>query len=730
MLKPRGLSEISIDVIKMPQIFSLLLIILLITALPSLQAAVPAVKDKGLVPTSLQKRATEIITSFISNYHYKRTELDDSLSAAVLDKYLEAFDSNRSYFLLEDIQAFSVYRHRLDDALKETDLRPAFEIFKVFRKRIDERVSFAKDLLVKHNHNFDIDEDLVINRNKLPWAASRGALDEIWRKRIKNDILSLRLAGQRQDQILTTLTKRYDTLARHTHQLNSDDIYQFFINAYTTSVEPHTAYFSPRTSEDFKIRMSLSLEGIGAVLEADNEYTIVRQIITGGPAARSGKLQPEDRIVGVAENEKSEIVSVVGWRLDDVVDLIRGPKGTRVRLQILPKGALSGGSPAIVPLTRDTIKLEEQAAKKSIIESSSGTTKSRIGVITLPSFYMDFAARARGDADYRSTTRDVQRLLAELTQEGVEGVIMDLRANGGGSLAESIELTGLFIEKGPVVQVKHASGRIEINEDSDPKIVYAGPLAVLVDRHSASASEIFAGAIQDYRRGIVLGEPTFGKGTVQNLIELDRLNNEAGALGQLKTTEAQFFRVSGSSTQYRGIVPDIVFPTALYSTEQGERAQENALPWAEIQPADFIPVQASLSAFTEIRSRHERRIKNDQAFQLLLAEIQSYQEAEKKNQVSLREAVRRQEQDTADKLRRERENQIRSAQKLDSLSTRETPPKDSKDSKDGKSAQDDVLLYEAVYILRDLIDITKQTPTLHQADKEEPDQTDADIARR
>jgi carboxyl-terminal processing protease len=299
---------------------------------------------------------------------------------------------------------------------------------------------------------------------------------------------------------------------------------------------------------------------------------------------------------------------------------------------------------------------------------------------------------------------------------------MDLRANGGGSLAESIELTGLFIEKGPVVQVKHASGRIEIDEDSDPKIAYAGPLAVLVDRHSASASEIFAGAIQDYRRGIILGEPTFGKGTVQNLIELDRLNNEAGTLGQLKTTEAQFFRVSGSSTQYRGIVPDIVFPTALYSTEQGERAQENALPWAEIQPADFIPAQAPL-AFTEIRSRHERRIKNDQAFQLLLAQAQYYQEVEKKNRVSLRESVRRQDQDTADKLRRERENQFRIAQRLDPLSTPENP------SKDEKNAQDDVLLYEAAYILRDLIDITKQTPALHQADKEEPDQTDADIAR-
>src|SRR5919197_1000719 len=285
MLKPHGLSETRIEVIKMPQnLLSLLLTILLITALPALQAAVPAVKGKELAPTLFLKRATEIITSFISNYHYKKTALDDNLSAAMLDKYLETFDSNRSYFLLEDIQAFSVYRHRLDDALKETDLRPAFEIFKVFRKRMDERVSFAKDLLVKQDYNFDVDEDLVIDRSKLPWAENRAALDEIWRKRVKNDILSLRLAGQRQDQIITTLTKRYDTLARHTHQLNSDDIYQFFINAYTTSVEPHTAYFSPRTSEDFKIRMSLSLEGIGAVLEADNEYTIVRQIIAGGPA--------------------------------------------------------------------------------------------------------------------------------------------------------------------------------------------------------------------------------------------------------------------------------------------------------------------------------------------------------------------------------------------------------------------------------------------------------------
>ncbi len=708
----------------MARILSLLLAILLVSLSP-LRTAAPDDKAEEFAPSPQYKRTTQLITYFVSNYHYKKTPLDDALSAAVLEQYLETLDPNRSYFLLEDIQAFSVYRGRLDEALEETDLKPAFEIFKVFRRRVDERVNFAKSMLLKP-HDFELDEDLVLDRSKLPWAGNRAALDEIWRKRVKNDILSLRLAGQSQDQIVTTLSKRYETLARHTHQLNSDDIYQFFINAYTTSVEPHTAYFSPRTSEDFKIRMSLSLEGIGAVLEADNEYTTVRQILPGGPAARSSKLHPEDRIVGVAEDEKSEMVNVVGWRLDDVVDLIRGPKGTRVRLQILPKGTLSEGSPETIMLTRDTIKLEEQAAKKAIIKLPAGTKKSHIGVITLPSFYMDFAARARGDLNYRSTTRDMQRLLSELTREGVEGVIVDLRGNGGGSLAESTELTGLFIGKGPIVQVKDATGRIEVNEDTDPKIAYSGPLAVLVDRHSASASEIFAGAIQDYRRGIIVGEPTFGKGTVQNLIDLDRYNDEEeGTLGQLKATVAQFFRISGSSTQHRGIMPDIVFPTAFYSTEQGERAQDNALPWAEIRPTDFIPVQTSLSAFTEARLRHEHRVKADPAFQLLLTEAQAYREAESKNRISLRETVRRQERDRADKLRREYGSQFRSAPDLDDLPV---PEQDSKDKKDDD--QDDVLLYETANILHDLIELSKPTPALRQADKQGSDQDSGNIAGR
>jgi carboxyl-terminal processing protease len=390
----------------------------------------------------------------------------------------------------------------------------------------------------------------------------------------------------------------------------------------------------------------------------------------------------------------------------------------------MPKGTASEGSSETLTLTRDTIKLEEQAAKKSVIEVPAGTRKSRIGVITLPSFYMDFAARARGDLNYRSTTRDVQRLLTELTREGVEGIVIDLRGNGGGSLAESTELTGLFIEKGPIVQVKDSTGRIEISEDSDPKIAYSGPLVVLVDRHSASASEIFAGAIQDYHRGIIVGEPTFGKGTVQNLIDLDRYADKGAALGQFKATVAQFFRISGSSTQHRGIVPDIVFPTALYSTEQGERAQNNALPWAEIRPANFIPVQASSSILAEVRLRHEHRIKDDPAFQLLLAEARSYQEAEHKNRISLRETVRRQERDKADKLRHEREDQ---SQNIRDLSL---PPmkEDGKDKED--SAQDSVLLYESANILRDLIELNRQAPILRQADKQGVNQGNRDIAGR
>ncbi len=706
----------------MTRIILLLLAVLLVGALSPLWASIPNGGRTEPVPTPEQKRATGLITHFITRYHYKKTPLDDALSATILERYLESLDPNRSYFLTEDLAAFAAYKNSLDDSLRKANLEPAFEIFRLFRKRLAERMSYTLSLLDR-DFNFEIDEDYGFDRSEAPWPADRAELDEIWRKRVKNDVLGLRLTGKSENEIRETLRKRYERLARRTDQLNAEDIYQLFMNAYTISVEPHTAYFSPHTSENFKIRMSLSLEGIGAELQSENEHTVVRRIIPGGPADQSDQLQAEDRIIGVAQEENGASVDVIGWRLDDVVDLIRGPKGSVVRLQILPKGTTPEGPTKVITLVRNKIKLEEQAAQKSMIESPLGEASARIGVIDIPTFYMDFAARARGDEDYRSTTRDVRRLLAELEDEGVDGIIIDLRGNGGGSLAEATELTGLFIESGPIVQVKDASGRIQVNQDPDPGIAYAGPLAVLVDRHSASASEIFAGAIQDYRRGIVIGEPTYGKGTVQSLVDLDRYAERSQTgLGQLKVTIAQFFRINGGSTQHRGIVPDIVFPTAFDSADQGERALKNALPWATVQPAKFMPRTEFGDALAGARARHENRIKTDPGFRYLLAEARSEQEVTDTKRVTLLETRRRMERNTNEKARQERENQFRIALGLEPLG--EDEANGEQDETNGEQDEEhderlsDILLNETAHILADLIDTTRPPPaTLQTAGK-------------
>lgn len=655
----------------------------------------------------------------MSNYHYKKTRLDDALSAEILDRYLESLDPNRSYFLQEDIAAFSKYRDALDNELRDAKLHAAFDIFTVFLKRFDDRVDYAKGLL-EREFNFEVNEDYVIDRSKAPWTKNHAELDETWRKRVKNDVLALHVSeqsrGQTLAQLAATVKKRYEALARYTHQLNADDVYQFFINAYTTSVEPHTAYFSPRTSEDFRIRMSLSLEGIGAVLQADNEYAMIQKIIPGSPADKSRMLHPEDRITGIGDGPEGAFTNVVGWRLENVVDLIRGPKGTAVRLQILPKETGHEGSTRSVTLTRDTIKLEDQAARKSVIEVPADGTKSKIGIIKLPAFYMDFAARARGESDYRSTTRDVRQLISELTRDGVDGIIMDLRGNGGGSLAEATELAGLFIASGPIVQVKDASGHIEIKEDSDPSVTYSGALVVLVDGQSASASEIFAGAIQDYRRGVIVGQPTFGKGTVQDLIDLDRIDNrEGGRLGQLKETVAQFFRVSGGSTQHRGVVPDIAFHTALYSADKGERGLAHALPWDQVKPAKFVPVGASAQALVDTRWRHERRIQASPLFHLILTQAETERKTEEKNRVSLVEKDRRAERDAAEKRQRERDEQFRRALGLSTLSA-DGAGQEKKERDPG-----DAMLYETANILHDLIDLSRPNATTRQANGSRPE---------
>ncbi len=679
---------------------SLVLIILAFIGIAG--AKVNPVSIDRLFATPEQKKATALINQFIRRYHYRKRQLDDALSDSIFDRYVSSLDPNRSYYYASDIRKFEKFRFRLDDAIRETKLDPAFEIFKLFRKRLEERVDFAANLL-DEDFDFGVKEEFILDRSEEPWAEDVAALNQIWRRRVKNDFLSLRLAGKTSAEIVQTLEKRYRRLSDRISQFTSDDVYQTFINAYTFSVEPHTSYFSRRASENFKIRMSLSLEGIGAALQSESEFTVVRRIIAGGPAEQSGLLKVDDRITGVGQ-EDEPLVDVVGWRLPDVVDLIRGPKGTVVRLEILPKATPPEGPTRVIELVRNTIKLEEQAAKKNVIELDTSFGPVKIGVIRVPTFYTDFEARESGEEDFRSTTRDVRRLLQELQSEGVRGVLVDLRGNGGGSLAEATELTGLFIRSGPIVQVKDSSGRISVNSDPDPSIVYAGPLAVLVDRHSASASEIFAGAIQDYRRGIVIGEPTYGKGTVQRLINLDRFA-KAGGMGQLKFTIAQFFRINGDSTQHRGIVPDIVFPTALDIEEQGERALENALPWESVQPTRYAAGSIDAKVLDEVRLRHLSRTQSHPGFRYLLDEAQAAKRARDKKTVSLMEAERKANRDRIERERRKRINLYRIARGLEPLSEDSDETRQNDETGDD---DDDVLRDEAAHILYDAIHLSGQ----------------------
>lgn len=653
-------------------------------------ADVREVSLDSLNPTAEHREATQGILQLMQRYHYSRVPVDDKLSEQIFDRFLESLDPQKGFLLASDVEEFGRYRTDLDDALSKTRLGLIFDIFKRFRARVEERASFAQGLL-KNEFDFTIDESYTFNREDAQWPESQKAADELWRKRVKNDVLGLRLGEQSEEELIETLEQRYVRMGRRISQLSPNEVFQIFINSYTLSVEPHTSYFSPRSSENFEINMSLSLEGIGASLQTEDEYTVVQGVITGGPAAKSEQVSAEDRIVGVGQDEDGEIVDVVSWPLNDVVDLIRGPKGSTVRLKILPGSAPEGSPPNIITLVRDKIKLEDQAAKSSVVDVPVDGKTRRFGVIDLPSFYIDSAARRQGQADYRSTTRDVKRLMDELTSTdgGVDGIIIDLRGNGGGSLLESTQLTGLFIEKGPVVQIRNSSGEVEAETDNDPEVAYDGPLAVLVNRHSASASEIFAAAIQDYGRGIVLGEPTFGKGTVQSVAPLDR----DGELGQLKVTIAQFFRVNGDSTQHRGVVPDVLFPIALDSDAQGESSLDNALPWASVAAADFTAWSTKKTDFSNLQSRHEDRYRANDSFDLLIEELESQRDARTESTVSLVEKVRQEENLALEADRDEREELYRRAFGASG-----------RDTEDGETVVPDIILEEAANVLNDTID--------------------------
>jgi carboxyl-terminal processing protease len=689
-------------------------ILILLAASNLAWASLPAEQPISLKPNMEQRFASNLATKFLTNWHYKDTRLDNSLSSQIFDGYLKLMDPNRTYFLASDVAAFERYRDGLDDALRHSDLAPAYDMFNIYADRVRQRVAYAR-AIVEQPFDFTVDEVYVYDRSDSDWAQTRAELDEIWRKRVKNDYLRLKLAGKEAEDIVKLLDERYTNLDRRITELNSEDIFQLFMNAFAQAIEPHTAYLSPRSSENFEISMKLSLEGIGALLGRENEYTSIASVVAGGPADQDGRLQAGDRVVAVGQGSSGKMVDVVGWRVDNVVDLIRGPKDTVVRLEVLPKDEGVGGPSKVIDIVRNEVKLEEQAAKSEIIEVlGSGGRAVKVGVIDLPVFYLDFNGRALNLPDYRSSTRDVRRLIEDMQGEGIEGLIVDLRDNGGGSLLEATTLTGLFIDQGPVVQVRSSSGRISTEEDTDSGMAWDGPLAVLVNRYSASASEIFAAAIQDYGRGLVIGETTFGKGTVQSLLDLDDYGKpDTPKMGQLKITMAQFFRVNGGSTQNRGVVPDIRFPSAGDPAEYGERALDNALPWTRIEPAEF-EVAGDLSRLLAVADfRHQDRTATDREFGWLLKDIEEYNRDLDVHSVSLLESVRQEqmEQDEAERKEREAQratvgplmedsNVLAERQQIEGADTSEEAEAD-----EDSDERPDLLLRESARIVSDMIEL-------------------------
>ncbi len=606
--------------------------------------------ESELVPTEAQALTGNLVYQLLSgsNYAYKTLPLDDALSADIFDNYLESLDGNKLFFTSADIARFEAYRSRMDDAIRDRELDPAFEIFKTYLIRVDQRVAHARGLL-KQEFDFSAAETYRYDREDAAWAKDTAELDALWRQSVKNDVLRLKLAGRPMAEIRTTLDKRYAQLSERLHQLRGDDVFENFMNAYGSAIDPHTSYMSPRSADNFNMTMKLSLEGVGAVLQAQDEYVVFRTIMPGSPAEKSGQIKTGDRVLAVGQGESGPMVDVVGWRIDDVVAKIRGAKGTVVRLDVQSADEGPDGPRKIVRIVRDKVKLEEQAASRRIIETGG----KRIGVIELPTFYLDFEAARRGDPDVRSATSDVRKLLTELKAENVDGVVVDLRDNGGGSLIEAVELTGLFIERGPVLQVRNANGEVEVESDEDAAVAWTGPLAVLVNRSSASASEIFAAAIQDYGRGLIIGEPTFGKGTVQTLVDLDRFPRRKDIqFGQLKMTVAQFFRIDGGTTQNAAVTPDVPFPVSVDASEYGESTFDNALPYTRIAAAEYARLGSFQAILPQLIERHGKRVAADREFSWWMQDVALFKAERDKKSVSLNEAERIRERDER-KARRE-----------------------------------------------------------------------------
>tara|TARA_B100001059_G_scaffold236789_1_gene290392 strand:- start:5575 stop:7839 length:2265 start_codon:yes stop_codon:yes gene_type:complete len=663
----------------------------------------------------------------LKDKHYSGITFDDNFSSVIFDKYLDNLDGSKLYLLKSDIDEIAVYRYRLDDSLKAGSVEPGFEIYNIYYKRLLERLIYAVNRVENHidDMDFSVEEYIVIDREEEPFANSISEADEIWRKRVKNSVLSLRIAGDSNDEIKEKLSKRYRNQLTQVMKTNSKDIFQAYLATVASSVDPHTSYFSPRDSENFNMGLSLSLQGIGAQLTSEDEYTKVVELIKGGPAERGEELQAGDRIISIGQDDDGDLVDVVGMRLDDVVSKIRGEKGTTVRLNVIPVNATGEESAKTISIVRDTVKLEDQSAKKEVLELSYEGSDYRIGVIALPTFYFDFEAAARGEKDYKSSTRDVKVLLEELKEEGVDAVVVDLRNDGGGSLQEANQLVGLFIESGPTVQIKYSGSRNGFTRsygDNDPEVTYDGPLAVLVNRTSASASEIFAGAIQDYQRGLVLGGQTFGKGTVQEIIGME--------YGQVKLTRSKFYRISGESTQHRGVIPDIAFPDFYDAYDDiGESSLDGALPWDTVRPVEYRRYNPIDEILPTLKVKHEARASSSPDFKYLQDQITRTKRSREREKISLnevfvkaeRESLRREEFD-ADNIRRQAkgltlrewkdDNDRNTEDEVASNSVSETddvePVVDTEQSED----EDDPLLIESGKILVDFISLNRDAQNI------------------
>jgi carboxyl-terminal processing protease len=684
-----------------------LLAILALALAGSVQApASPSLLPAGAIaPSDAQRYTARKVGRILEEAHYSRASIDDRMSDTVYQRYLEFLDGQRSYFLASDIKEFDAYRLKFGEMIRTGNIDPAYLIFARFQQRNRERIQHAIALL-QTEPDWTLEESFEFDRSKVSWPPDQATMDELWRKRVKNDALSLMLTGKSWTDSAEVLRKRYERVLKRVDQVTSEDVFENLMNAYARAFDPHSSYFSPRSSEEYRIQMSLNYDGIGASLQLVDDYVTIMNVLEGGPAAVAGTLKVNDRITSVGQGHEGSFTDVIGWRLDDVVQLIRGKAGTSVRLQVLPAGAAPGTAEKVLEFTRGKVTLEAQAAHKEVKTVARNGRNLKIGVITVPGFYQDIDAQNAGDENYRSTTRDVLKLVNELKSENIDGLVLDLRNDGGGYLPEATALTGLFIDHGPVVQLRDTSGRLEVLDDPETKAAYDGPLAVLVDRLSASASEIFAGAIQDYHRGVILGQTTFGKGTVQNLVKLDRWSNEP-INGQLTVTIGKFYRVTGESTQHRGVEPDVPLVSLLDTKEIGESALESALPWDRIAGVPFKTSGGSSAAppVATLATEEDLRAQRDPDYKWLVSDIAAIDQVRDQHSVSLNLKVRRDERTRLEKERLDRENSRRAAKSLPPLKSIEELEK-AKDKDDAA----DVVLDQAAQVMADMVTGAKNLP--------------------